>query len=66
MNLILDINVQKLGTKKLRKGKNKAEEEFVQADMLSVKYELESDRGQELALLLWRIRILSNRAKLYL
>ncbi|MFQ6671521.1 hypothetical protein Gotur_036042 [Gossypium turneri] len=38
----------------------------VQADMLSVKYELESDRGQELALLLRKIRILSNRAKLYL
>ncbi|MFQ6653476.1 hypothetical protein Gotur_024860 [Gossypium turneri] len=38
----------------------------VQADMLSVTYELESDRGQELALLLRKIRILSNRAKLYL
>ncbi|MFQ6671523.1 hypothetical protein Gotur_036042, partial [Gossypium turneri] len=32
----------------------------VQADMLSVKYELESDRGQELALLLRKIRILIN------
>ena len=38
----------------------------VQADMLSVKYELESDRGQELAVLLRKIRMLSNRAKLYL
>ncbi|XP_012442096.1 uncharacterized protein LOC105767128 [Gossypium raimondii] len=38
----------------------------VQADMLSVKYELESDRGQELAVLLRRIRMLSNRTKLYL
>ncbi|XP_012487853.1 uncharacterized protein LOC105801062 [Gossypium raimondii] len=38
----------------------------VQADMLSVKYELESDRGQELAVLLRNIRMLSNRAKLYL
>ncbi|XP_012442028.1 uncharacterized protein LOC105767044 [Gossypium raimondii] len=38
----------------------------VQANMLSVKYELESDRRQELALLLRKIRILSNRAKLYL
>ncbi|XP_016755112.1 coiled-coil domain-containing protein 102A-like [Gossypium hirsutum] len=38
----------------------------VQADILSVKYELESDRGQELALLFRKIRILSNRAKLYL
>ncbi|MFQ6656291.1 hypothetical protein Gotur_026462, partial [Gossypium turneri] len=32
----------------------------VQADMLSVKYELELDRGQELALLLRKIRILIN------
>ncbi|MFQ6654690.1 hypothetical protein Gotur_025575, partial [Gossypium turneri] len=32
--------------------------ESLQADMLSVKYELESDRGQELALLLRKIRIL--------
>ncbi|MFQ6661440.1 hypothetical protein Gotur_029607 [Gossypium turneri] len=32
--------------------------ENLQADMLSVKYELESDRGQELALLLRKIRIL--------
>ncbi|MFQ6654736.1 hypothetical protein Gotur_025595 [Gossypium turneri] len=38
----------------------------VQADMLSMKYELESDRGQELAVLLRKIRMLSNRAKLYL
>ncbi|XP_040944251.1 tropomyosin-1-like [Gossypium hirsutum] len=36
----------------------------VQADMLSVKYELESDQGQELAVLLRKIRMLSNRAKL--
>ncbi|MFQ6661060.1 hypothetical protein Gotur_029351, partial [Gossypium turneri] len=35
----------------------------VQADMLSVKYELELDRGQELALLLRKIRVLSTRAK---
>ncbi|MBA0754543.1 hypothetical protein Gogos_022199 [Gossypium gossypioides] len=86
MNLRLDIDVQKLETKKLRKMKNKAKEDLdslktdykknqvrnrdyimeeavvqirgvadhlqtlaVQADTLSVKYELESDRGQELA-----------------
>ncbi|XP_012477746.1 uncharacterized protein LOC105793378 [Gossypium raimondii] len=38
----------------------------VQADMLSVKHELESNRGQVLAVLLRKIRTLSNRAKLYL
>ncbi|MFQ6660918.1 hypothetical protein Gotur_029258 [Gossypium turneri] len=38
----------------------------VQADMLSVKYELKSDRGQELALLLRKIRVLGIRAKSYL
>ncbi|XP_052481245.1 tropomyosin-2-like [Gossypium raimondii] len=38
----------------------------VQADTLSVKYELESDRGQELASLLKRINVLSVRAKPYL
>ncbi|KAL1071439.1 hypothetical protein V6Z11_D11G089500 [Gossypium hirsutum] len=38
----------------------------VQADVLSVKYELESSRGQELASLLRRIRILSFRAKSYM
>ncbi|MFQ6623068.1 hypothetical protein Gotur_003034 [Gossypium turneri] len=32
----------------------------VQADMLGVKYELESDRGQELAVLLRKIRMLIN------
>ncbi|MBA0671513.1 hypothetical protein Goklo_024119 [Gossypium klotzschianum] len=32
----------------------------VQADILSVKYELETDRGQELALLLKKIRILTK------
>ncbi|MFQ6669178.1 hypothetical protein Gotur_034531 [Gossypium turneri] len=32
----------------------------LQADMLSVKYELESDRRQELALLLRKIRILRS------
>ncbi|MFQ6629912.1 hypothetical protein Gotur_007426 [Gossypium turneri] len=32
----------------------------IQADTLSVKYELESDRGQELALLLRKIRVLVN------
>ncbi|TYH80582.1 hypothetical protein ES332_D03G142000v1 [Gossypium tomentosum] len=37
----------------------------VHADMLSVEYELESDRGQELVVLLRKIRMLSNRAKLY-
>ncbi|MFQ6666487.1 hypothetical protein Gotur_032813, partial [Gossypium turneri] len=34
--------------------------ESLQADMLSVKYELESDRGQELALLLRKIRVLGK------
>ncbi|MFQ6651463.1 hypothetical protein Gotur_023790 [Gossypium turneri] len=38
----------------------------VQADVLSVKYELESDRGQELASLLGKIRVLGTRAKSYL
>ncbi|MFQ6664533.1 hypothetical protein Gotur_031612 [Gossypium turneri] len=38
----------------------------VQADMLSVKYELESDWGQELTLLLRKIKVLSPRAKPYL
>ncbi|MBA0756612.1 hypothetical protein Gogos_020647 [Gossypium gossypioides] len=38
----------------------------VQADTLSVRYELESNRGQELASLLRKIRVLSIRAKLYL
>ncbi|MBA0756580.1 hypothetical protein Gogos_020260 [Gossypium gossypioides] len=38
----------------------------VQADTLSVKYELESNQGQELASLLRKIRVLSIRAKLYL
>ncbi|MBA0729845.1 hypothetical protein Golax_004523 [Gossypium laxum] len=38
----------------------------VQANVLSIKYELESDRGQELALLLRKIRVLGIRAKLYL
>ncbi|MFQ6651516.1 hypothetical protein Gotur_023811, partial [Gossypium turneri] len=32
----------------------------VQADTLSVKYELESDRGQELASLLKKIKVLIN------
>ncbi|MBA0787893.1 hypothetical protein Gotri_027145 [Gossypium trilobum] len=35
----------------------------VQANVLSVKYELESSRGQELASLLRKIRVLSIRAK---
>ncbi|KAL1087799.1 hypothetical protein V6Z11_D08G208100 [Gossypium hirsutum] len=38
----------------------------VQANTLSVKYELESDRGQELDLLLRKIRVLGTRAKSYL
>ncbi|MBA0785120.1 hypothetical protein Gotri_026739 [Gossypium trilobum] len=38
----------------------------VQADVLSVKYELESSRGQKLAYLLRKIRVLSIRAKSYL
>ncbi|MBA0789252.1 hypothetical protein Gotri_027817 [Gossypium trilobum] len=38
----------------------------VQTDMLSVKYELKSSRGQELASLLRKIRVLSIRAKSYL
>ncbi|XP_016676493.1 restin homolog [Gossypium hirsutum] len=37
----------------------------VQAEILSVKYELESDPGQELALLLRKIKALSIRAKSY-
>ncbi|MBA0635128.1 hypothetical protein Godav_024428 [Gossypium davidsonii] len=38
----------------------------VQADILSVKYELKSDRGQELASLLRKIKALSVRAKSYM
>ncbi|MFQ6670966.1 hypothetical protein Gotur_035656 [Gossypium turneri] len=38
----------------------------VQADILSVKYELESDRGQELASLLRKIKALCVRAKSYM
>ncbi|XP_016716627.1 tropomyosin-1-like [Gossypium hirsutum] len=38
----------------------------VQVDTLSVKYELESDRRQELTLLLRKIKTLSVRAKFYL
>ncbi|XP_012458155.2 uncharacterized protein LOC105778942 [Gossypium raimondii] len=38
----------------------------VQADVLSVKYELESSQGQELASLLKKIRVLGIRAKSYL
>ena len=38
----------------------------VQADMLSMNYELESNRGQELALLLRRVRVLGTKAKSYL
>ncbi|MFQ6643667.1 hypothetical protein Gotur_018799 [Gossypium turneri] len=38
----------------------------VQADILSVKYELESDRGQELASLLRKIKALSVRDKPYI
>ncbi|XP_017609164.1 uncharacterized protein LOC108455061 [Gossypium arboreum] len=38
----------------------------VQADVLSMKYELESDRGQELASLLRKIKALSVREKSYL
>ncbi|KAG8471869.1 hypothetical protein CXB51_036919 [Gossypium anomalum] len=37
----------------------------VQANVLSAKYKLESDRGQELALLLKKIRTLGIRAKFY-
>ncbi|KAG8495885.1 hypothetical protein CXB51_007511 [Gossypium anomalum] len=37
----------------------------VQVDILSVKYELESDRGQELASLFMKIKALSVRAKSY-
>ncbi|MFQ6650264.1 hypothetical protein Gotur_022239 [Gossypium turneri] len=38
----------------------------IQADMLSVKYELESNRGQELASFLRKVKTLSIRAKPYL
>ncbi|XP_040951524.1 tropomyosin-1, isoforms 9A/A/B-like [Gossypium hirsutum] len=38
----------------------------VQADTLSVKYELELDRGKELASLFRKIKVLSIRTKLYL
>ncbi|MFQ6668538.1 hypothetical protein Gotur_034148, partial [Gossypium turneri] len=37
----------------------------VQADALSVKFELESTRGQELASLLRKIKVLSIRARAY-
>ncbi|MBA0739032.1 hypothetical protein Gogos_012331 [Gossypium gossypioides] len=38
----------------------------VQADILSIKYESESDRGRELAWLLRKVKALSVRAKLYI
>ncbi|MBA0671896.1 hypothetical protein Goklo_023860 [Gossypium klotzschianum] len=38
----------------------------VQADILSLRYELESDRGQELAWLLWKVKALSIRARPYM
>ncbi|MBA0753509.1 hypothetical protein Gogos_020999 [Gossypium gossypioides] len=38
----------------------------VQADILSLKYKLESDRGRELTCLLRKIKTLSIRAKLYM
>ncbi|MBA0637188.1 hypothetical protein Godav_025216 [Gossypium davidsonii] len=38
----------------------------IQSDVLSVKYELESDRGQELASLFRKVKTLSIRAKPYL
>ncbi|MFQ6659906.1 hypothetical protein Gotur_028621 [Gossypium turneri] len=38
----------------------------IQADVLSTKYELESDRGRELASLLKEVKTLSIRAKPYL
>ncbi|MBA0787322.1 hypothetical protein Gotri_025891 [Gossypium trilobum] len=38
----------------------------VQVDILSVKYELESDWGQDLASLLRKIKALSVRAKPYM
>ncbi|MBA0788782.1 hypothetical protein Gotri_027285 [Gossypium trilobum] len=38
----------------------------MQADTLSVKYKLESNRGQELASLLRKIKVLSIRAKSFL
>ena len=38
----------------------------VQADLLSLKYELESDRGRELAWLLRKVKALSVRAKPYM
>ncbi|MFQ6643607.1 hypothetical protein Gotur_018064 [Gossypium turneri] len=38
----------------------------IQADILSVKYESESDQGQKLASLLREIKVLSVRAKPYL
>ncbi|MBA0789301.1 hypothetical protein Gotri_026142, partial [Gossypium trilobum] len=38
----------------------------MQANTLSVKYELESDQGQELVSLLRKIRVLSIRAKPYM
>ncbi|MBA0761817.1 hypothetical protein Gotri_024406 [Gossypium trilobum] len=38
----------------------------VQADILSLKYKLESDRGKEFASLLKKIKVLSIRAKPYM
>ncbi|KAK5840350.1 hypothetical protein PVK06_009245 [Gossypium arboreum] len=118
MRLGLDIDIHKLEAEKLRKGKNKAEEDLdslktdykklpnnkrwkeqfhhsqdqikdrdyimgeavaqvrevadhlqnlvVQADILSVKYESESDRGRELAWLLRKVKALGIRAKPYM
>ncbi|MFQ6655195.1 hypothetical protein Gotur_025864 [Gossypium turneri] len=38
----------------------------VQSDLLSLKYESKSDRGQELAWLLRKVKALSVRPKLYM
>ncbi|MBA0717201.1 hypothetical protein Golax_005038 [Gossypium laxum] len=91
-NLELDVDFQNLEAKKMRKEKNKAEEDLirdkdhimgkavtqirevadhlqtlaVQADILSLRYELESNRSRELAWLLRKVKALSIRAMPYM
>ena len=50
----------------IREAANHLQTMAIQADVLSVKYELESDQGQELTSLLKEVKTLSIKAKPYL
>ncbi|MBA0630738.1 hypothetical protein Godav_002802 [Gossypium davidsonii] len=68
IQLKLDVDIQKLKDEKVRKEKNKAEKNLdtVQADMLSLRYELELGRGRELAWRLRKVKALSVKARPYI